>query len=74
MGFLRSVQPWICFVGLFELRDAVVPFSLLQLPPQALGNNRFVRFMKHDEGESFRGVQGFCQGLLMFLGIVSRSS
>ena len=25
--------------------------------------------MKHDEGESFRGAQGFRQGLLMFLGI-----
>ena len=56
-------------MGLFELRDAVVRFSLLQMPPQPLGNDRFVRFMKHDEGESFRGAQGFRQGLLMFLGI-----
>ena len=66
---VRSAQPWIRSVGLFELRDAVVRFQLLQLPPQPLGNDRFVRFMKHDEGESFRGAQGFRQGLLMFLGI-----
>uniref|UniRef100_A0A453I339 Uncharacterized protein n=1 Tax=Aegilops tauschii subsp. strangulata TaxID=200361 RepID=A0A453I339_AEGTS len=39
------------------------------LPPQTWGNDRFVRFMKHDEGESFRGVQGFRQGLLTFLGV-----
>ena len=66
---VRSAQPWIRSVGLFELRDAAVRFHLLQLPPQPLGNDRFVRFMKHDEGENFRGVQGFRQGLLMFLGI-----
>ena len=56
-------------MGLFELRDAAVRFSLLQMPPQPLRNDRFVRFMKHDEGESFRGVQAFWQGLLIFLGI-----
>ena len=58
--FVRSAQPWIRSVGLFELRDAAVRFSLLQLPPQPLGNECFVRFMKHDEDESFRGAHGFC--------------
>ena len=66
---VRSAQPWISSGGLFELRDAAVRFSLLQMPPQPIGNDHFVRFMKHDEGESFRGAQGFRQGLLMFLGI-----
>ena len=66
---VRSVQPWINAVGLFRVRDPAVRFSLLQLPPQHLGNDRFVRFMKHDEGEGFRGAQGFRQGFIMLLGI-----
>ena len=60
MGFhVRSAQPWISGVGLFEVRDVGERFALIQLPPQDLGQDRFVRFMKHDHGEGFRGVQGF---------------
>ena len=59
---VRSVQPWINTVGLFRVRDPAVRFSLLQLPPQHLGNDRFVRFMKHDEGEGFRELRVFVKG------------
>ena len=70
MGFhVRSAQPWISGVGLFEVRDAGESFALVQMPPQDLGLDRFVRFMRHDHGEGFRGVQGFRQGCLMFLGV-----
>ncbi|XBH87214.1 hypothetical protein VPH35_074719 [Triticum aestivum] len=70
MGFhVRSAQPWISAVGLFEVRDAGESFALVQMPPQDLGMDRFVRFMRHDHGEGFRGVQGFRQGCLMFLGV-----
>ena len=64
-----SAQPLISGVWLFRLRDAGVRFTLLQLPPLPLGNDRFVRFMKHDEGMGFRGAQGFHDGCLMFLGV-----
>ncbi|XBH90781.1 hypothetical protein VPH35_082346 [Triticum aestivum] len=66
---VRSAQPWISGVGLFEVRDAGERFALIQLPPHDLGQDRFVRFMKHDHGEGFRGVQGFREGCLMFLGV-----
>lgn len=42
---------------------------LMQQAPQPLGNDRFVRFFKHDEGIGFRGAVGFRDGCLMFLGI-----
>lgn len=66
---VRPSQPWVCGVGLFRLCDAGVRFPLLQLPPQLLGNDTFMRFHKHDEGVGFRGTHGFCDGCLMFLGI-----
>jgi len=66
---VRSAQPWISGVGLFEVRDAGERFALIQLPPEDLGQDRFVRFMKHDHGEGSRGVQGFREGCLMFLGV-----
>ena len=67
---VHSMQPWINAVRLFRVRDPALLFSLLHLPPQALGNDRFVHFMKRDEIEGFRGAQGFRQGLIMFLGIL----
>lgn len=70
LGFhVRSAQPWISGVGLFEVRDAGERFALVQLPPQDLGNDRFVRFMKHDHGKGFCGVQDFREDYLMFFSV-----
>ncbi|KAE8777920.1 hypothetical protein D1007_49278 [Hordeum vulgare] len=66
---VMSAQPWISSVGLFLLRDAGVCFALLQLPPIAMGDDKFFRFMKHNEGEGYRGDQGFRDGCLMFVGV-----
>ena len=66
---VRSAQPWFHGVGLFQVRDPSVRYSLIQHPPFPLGNDRFVRFMKHDEGENFKGSHGFCNGWIMFIGI-----
>ena len=66
---VRSAQPWFHGVGLFQVRDPSVRYTLVQHAPFPLGNDRFVRFMKHDEGENFKGTHGFRKGWLMFIGI-----
>ena len=66
---VRSAQPWFHGVGLLQVRDPTVRYTLIQHPPFALGNDRFVRFMKHDEGDNFKGNTGFRSGWLMFVGI-----
>ncbi|KAE8786133.1 hypothetical protein D1007_40036 [Hordeum vulgare] len=66
---VRSAQPWIEGVGLLELRDAGESFAAVQMVPQDLGNDSFVRCMRHNEGVGFRGAAGFRQGCLMFLGV-----
>ncbi|KAE8803383.1 hypothetical protein D1007_20733 [Hordeum vulgare] len=69
-GFhVRSAQPWIAGVGLFELRDAGESFVVVQMVPQDPGDDSFIRFMRHNEGAGFRGAAGFRQGCLMFLGV-----
>ncbi|KAE8803737.1 hypothetical protein D1007_20428 [Hordeum vulgare] len=69
-GFhVRSAQPWIEGVGLFEHRDAAGSFATVQMVPQALGNDTFVCFMRHSDGAGFRGQTSFCQGCLMLLGV-----
>ncbi|KAE8807960.1 hypothetical protein D1007_15640 [Hordeum vulgare] len=68
-GFhVHSVQPWIEGVGLLEPRDAGERFATVQMVPQDLGNDSFVRCMHHNEGAGFRGAASFRQGSLMFLG------
>ena len=66
---VRSAQSWFHGVGLFQVRDPSVRYTLVQHAPFPLGNDRFVRFMKHDEGENFKGTHGFRKGWLMFIGI-----
>ena len=46
---VRSAQPWFHGVGLFQVRDPSVRYTLIQHPPFPLGNDRCVRFMKRDE-------------------------
>ncbi|KAE8794416.1 hypothetical protein D1007_30862 [Hordeum vulgare] len=69
-GFhVRSAQPWIKGVGLFELRDAAESFATVQMVPQTLGNDTFVRFMRHSDGADFRGQTGYRHGCMMLLGL-----
>src|SRR4051812_17804899 len=55
---VRSTQPWFTGVGLFDVRSGVVRYSLTQQPPFPLGQNHFVHFFNHDEGEGFRASVG----------------
>ena len=59
---VRSVQPWFLGVGLFQVRDAAVRYTLTQHPPFDLGGDRFMRFYNHDQGAGFRGADDFCTG------------
>ncbi|KAE8810425.1 hypothetical protein D1007_12899 [Hordeum vulgare] len=69
-GFhVRSAQPWIAGVGLFELRDAGESFAAVQMIPQDPRNDSFIRFMRHNEGAGFHSATGFRQDCLMFLGV-----
>ncbi|KAE8769096.1 hypothetical protein D1007_59367 [Hordeum vulgare] len=45
---VRSPQPWIKGVGLFEHQDAAKSFAAVQMVPQALAHNTVVRFMRHN--------------------------
>lgn len=66
---VRSAQPWIEGVGLFELRDAAESYVAVHMVPQPVAQNSVVRFMRHDQGLGFRGQEGFRQGCLMLLGV-----
>ncbi|KAE8795388.1 hypothetical protein D1007_29730 [Hordeum vulgare] len=66
---VRSAQPWIEGVGLFELRDAAESYAAVHMVPQPVAHNSVVRFLRHDQGIGFRGQDGFCQGCLMLLGV-----
>lgn len=68
-GRVVLAQTWIPGVGLFEVRNPTVRYALVQHPPFPLGDDYFLCFYNHDEGESFRGTQGFSKGWLMFLGV-----
>jgi hypothetical protein len=63
-------QPCLLGLGLYELSSPNSREALVQHGPFHLENNRFVRFINHDEApENVRSVQGFRRGWLMFLGI-----
>ena len=66
---MRSVQPCFLGVGLFQLRDAAVRYMLTQHAPFELGDDRFVRFSNHDQGEGFRSVDDFRTGWIMLIGV-----
>ena len=69
-----SAQTWFQGVGLFEMEDPVVRASFTSHPPFPLGLDEdgqefFVRFISHNQGEGFRALHGHRQGWLMFIGI-----
>ena len=69
-----SAQTWYQGVGLFEMEDPVVRGSFTLHPPFPLGvddegNEFFVRFIPHNQGEGFRAIHGQRTGWLMFIGI-----
>ena len=64
-----DAQPWIQGVGLFRFRSALARQALVDHPPFNLGNDRFVRFIPHDEGINYRATQGFRRGWVMLLGV-----
>uniref|UniRef100_A0A8I6XC84 DUF7597 domain-containing protein n=1 Tax=Hordeum vulgare subsp. vulgare TaxID=112509 RepID=A0A8I6XC84_HORVV len=66
---VRSAQPWIEGVGLFELRDAAESYAVVHMVPQEVAHNSLVRFLRHDQGVGFRGQEGFRHGCLMLLGV-----
>ncbi|KAE8799125.1 hypothetical protein D1007_25508 [Hordeum vulgare] len=66
---VRSAQPWIEGVGLFELRDAAESYAAVHMVPEEVAHNSVVRFLRHDQGLGFRGQEGFRQGCLMLLGV-----
>uniref|UniRef100_A0A8I6YQE8 DUF7597 domain-containing protein n=1 Tax=Hordeum vulgare subsp. vulgare TaxID=112509 RepID=A0A8I6YQE8_HORVV len=66
---VRSAQPWIEGVGLFELRDAAESYAAVHMVPQEVAHNFVVRFLRHDQGLGFRDQEGFRQGCLMILGV-----
>ncbi|KAE8774862.1 hypothetical protein D1007_52700 [Hordeum vulgare] len=66
---VRSAQPWIEGVGLFELRDAAESYVAVHMVLQEVAHNSVVRFLRHDQGVGFRGQEGFRQGCLMILGV-----
>ena len=69
-----SAQTWFQGVGLFEMEDPVVRGSFTLHPPFPLGvddegNEFFVRFIPHNQGEGFRAIHGQRTGWLMFIRI-----
>src|SRR4051812_18666933 len=69
-----SAPTWFQGVGLSEMEDQVVRGSFTLHPPFPLGldedgNEFFVRFIPHNQGEGFRALHGHMQGWLMFIGI-----
>ena len=64
-----KTQPWIQGVGLFRFRSAISIQIMVDHPPFDFGNDRFVRFIPHDEGINYRAAQGFRRGWVMLLGI-----
>ena len=69
-----SAQTWFQGVGLFEMEEPVVRASFTSHPPFPLGLDEdgqeiFVRFILHNQGEGFRALHGHRQGWLMFIGI-----
>ena len=51
-----DAQSWIQGVGLFHFRSALARQALVDHPPFDLGNDRFVRFIPHDEGINYRAT------------------
>ncbi|KAI4997963.1 hypothetical protein ZWY2020_053305 [Hordeum vulgare] len=66
---VRSAQPWIEGVGLFELRDAADSYAAVHMVPHEVAHTSIVRFLRHDQGVGFRGQEGFRHGRLMLLGV-----
>ncbi|KAE8769528.1 hypothetical protein D1007_58877 [Hordeum vulgare] len=66
---VRSAQPWIEGVGLFELRDAAESYAAVHKVPQQVAHNSVVHFLRHDQGLGFRDQEGFREGCLMILGV-----
>uniref|UniRef100_A0A8I6X9V1 DUF7597 domain-containing protein n=1 Tax=Hordeum vulgare subsp. vulgare TaxID=112509 RepID=A0A8I6X9V1_HORVV len=66
---VRSAQPWIEGVGLFELRDAADSYAAVHMVLQEVAHNSVVRFLRHDQGVGFPGQEGFRHGCLMLLGV-----
>ena len=64
-----DAQPWIQGVGLFRFNSPFARQALVDHPPFDLGNDRFVRFVPHDEGINFRAIQAFHRGWVMIVGI-----
>ena len=54
---------------LFRFRSALARQALVDHRPYDLGNDRFVRFVLHDEGVNYRATQGFRRGWIMMLGV-----
>ena len=52
-----------------RFRSPVARQALVDHPPFQLDNDRFVRFVPHDEGINFRAIQGFHRGWVMIVGI-----
>ena len=64
-----DAQPWIQGVGLFRFNSPFAQQALVDHPLCALGNDKFVRFVPHDEGINYRAIQGFRRGWVMIVGI-----
>lgn len=67
-------QTWFQGVAFFEMEDPIVRGSFTQHPPFLLGvdeegNEFFVRFIPHNEGEGFRAIHEHRTGWLMFIGV-----
>ena len=56
------------------MQDPVISAALVSHPPWPLvldqhGNELFLRFIRHDDGEGFHALQGHRTGWLMFVGV-----
>lgn len=69
-----STQTWFQGVGLFEIEDPVVHGSFTLHSPFPLGvdeegNEFFVRFIPHNQGEGFHVIHDHRTRWLMFIGV-----
>jgi hypothetical protein len=64
-----NVQPCLFGLGFYSLHSAAACAALLTHPLYQIQNGVFVCFVRHDDRDNHRTVQGFRQGWLMFLGI-----
>jgi hypothetical protein len=66
---VEEVQPCLLGLAFYRLRSPAATAALVNHVPYQIQQGVFVRFLKHDDRDNHRAIQGFLNGWLMFLNI-----